>query len=196
MRRVTFENQIAFSSLLLDTLFGLIIYFNVDSIIDITDPLNLFYYIFSMVVVIHWWFLVKSEEDIYGDETARTVTNTMVKTTIIVLLSLFVNITKTFSISQATLFLVGVYLVDILWCIVFRYFGEWITKDKIKIFLMENELDRNLRVDIVGFVSMIILYLTTLMQIQPEIFVLSFALIYIFNIILTYRYRIIDIPIF
>ena len=39
--------QIEFSSVFFDTLFGLVLYFSLDSFLDITDPVHFIFYIFS-----------------------------------------------------------------------------------------------------------------------------------------------------
>ncbi len=67
--------QFSFSSLLFDTLFGLIVFFGLDSFLEIKEPIAFAFYIFSNIILIHWWLLFKSVDDTFGKEVENSVTD-------------------------------------------------------------------------------------------------------------------------
>ncbi len=60
---------------------------------------------------------------------------------------------------------------------------------------MENELNNNLKIDIVAFVVFLWLLLLSPL-LSPLVFVIGFIWLYIIYIILSFRYKIIDLDIF
>ncbi|HRY91580.1 MAG TPA: hypothetical protein P5229_04545 [Candidatus Gracilibacteria bacterium] len=60
--------QIEFASVFFDTLFGLVLYFSLDSFLDITDPVHFIFYIFSAIILVHWWLIFKSCDDMFDKE--------------------------------------------------------------------------------------------------------------------------------
>src|SRR5574337_983720 len=63
-----FLNQLEFSSLLFDTIFGLILFYSFDSLIGIGSAAIMAFYLFSMLILIHWWLIFKSTDDSFSEE--------------------------------------------------------------------------------------------------------------------------------
>jgi len=60
--------QIGFSSVLFDTLFGLILFFSLDSFLVIKGAASFIFYLFSTIIIIHWWLVFKSADDAFEEE--------------------------------------------------------------------------------------------------------------------------------
>ncbi|OGC82570.1 MAG: hypothetical protein A2V81_01310 [Candidatus Abawacabacteria bacterium RBG_16_42_10] len=188
------SHQIDFPMVLFDSLYGLILFFNLDSFLDITDPLHFVLYVFSLIVVIHWWFEYKSADDCYGEEISRSTVNTIIGVILIILLEFFILKMKDGKFYAALSFLMLIFVADIVWALIFRFLGRWKTKDKKLMTYMENELERNMVVDLVALILLAGLFFA-FPYIEIFWFVMSLLLIYIFYIYLTYKYKIIDVEI-
>jgi len=194
IRRINLENQSEFSSLLFDTLFGLILFFNIDSFLEIKDPLHFIFYTFSFLIIVHWWFEIKATLDSYGDEITKTIAHTMIGMVLIISLDIFVLLVKNFEVATAIFFLITVFLLDIIWCLIFLYIGKWGVKDQLKILMMETELANNLKCDLIAVNLFVVLFILV-PTLGASISVAAFIMIYSFYIYLTYHYKIIDIPV-
>ncbi|MEI8253484.1 MAG: hypothetical protein WCG25_07260 [bacterium] len=65
---VTKGQQIEFSSVLFDTLFGLILFFSIDSFLEIHNPLHFVLYLFTLIILIHRRLIFKSCDDAFDKE--------------------------------------------------------------------------------------------------------------------------------
>lgn len=186
--------QSGFSSVLFDTLFGLILYFSLDSILEL-DGANLVFYLFSIVVVVHWWLLFKSVDDSYGEETSKSVTDLVLGITDLVLLEYVVLFARGLEHQKAAVFLMVLLAIDLVWAMAWRYLGSWGEKDKLEIARMEQELSFNIRANAVTLALMGGLLLAGGALTAPW-FIGSFIAIYLLYIFMTLRYRIIDLDLF
>ncbi len=188
-------HQIDFSSVLFDTLFGLVLYFSLDSFLEIQNPIHFVFYLFSIVILIHWWLMFKSVDDMFDNEVTDSGMDIIIGIIELVLLDYLVLTSRSFDYMRTGWFLVALLLVDLLWTMIWRYVGTWRTADLQKIKSMENELDRNLKALVIGLFLMSIFTILSPI-VSPVIFVTGFMGSYIVYIALTFRYKIIDIKIF
>jgi hypothetical protein len=188
-------NQIDFSVVLFDTLFGLILFFSIDSLLDIKEPLKFIFYVFTMIVLIHWWLIFKSADDCFGEEVTQSAADLTFGIIYLILIDYVVVLSKTFDYSKATLFLITLFFVDLIWAFIWLYVGEWKTKDKNNIKAMERELSNNIKIDSIIIVLFLALILLST-ALSPLQFVISFIIMYSLYIIMTFYYKIIDIRIF
>ena len=66
--RIKKGQQIEFSSVLFDTLFGLVLFFSIDSFLDIKDPLHFVFYLFSIIILVHRRLFFKAADDAFDEE--------------------------------------------------------------------------------------------------------------------------------
>lgn len=186
------KNQIEFASILYDTIFGLILYFGMDSFLDVTGPAHFVFYFFSNIILIHWWLIFKSNDDAFGDECSDSVLDLVLSVVFLVLLEFVVLFSKTFDYEKVFYFLIALLGVDLIWALIWKLIGRWRTKDRARIYSMERELSGNIWADIV--ISIFLLPLFFLINyVSAGYFVLVFVVIYLLYILLTFHYRIIDI---
>src|SRR3989338_5792213 len=112
------RNQFEFSELLFDTLFGLVLFFSIDSFLDIVNPIHFIFYISSLIIVIHWWLGVKSADDIFGEEVSHSSLDLILGIIYIIFLEYIVLMSKTFNYSKATLFIILLFGVELIWAII------------------------------------------------------------------------------
>lgn len=185
-------NQIEFASILYDTIFGLILYFGMDSFLDITEPVHFIFYFFSNIILIHWWLIFKSNDDAFGSECSDSVLDLVLSVFLLVLLEFIVLFSKTFEYEKVFYFLVALLSVDLAWALIWKFIGKWKTKNGPEIHSMEKELSGNIWADIV--ISIFLLPLFFLVTyVSAGYFVLVFALIYLLYVLLTFHYKVIDI---
>lgn len=187
--------QVSFSGLLFDTLFGLILFFGLDSFLDITSAPHFIFYLFATIVVIHWWLLFKSADDAFGDEVEDSASDIVFGIIDLLMLEYILLYAKTFQYTTSTWFLVGLLMVDLCWALIWRYVGKWDTTDRDRIGRMERELDRTIRIDIAAAVlfSMLGLFGGALATFP---YVAVFVLAYVAYIILTFRTGVLNLRIF
>ncbi len=189
------NEQIAFSNILFDTLFGLVLYFSIDSILDIKNYTSLLFYLFGMIILIHWWIMFKASDDAYSEEVTDSGLDLIIGIIQVIFIDFIVLSSRSSDYILATKFLIALLSVDLLWAIVWLYIGEWHTKDIVKINLMEKELKNNIKIDSIAFI-LFILFLIIFQSVAFLFFIIGFILIYIIYIILSFKYKIIDIDFF
>ena len=189
------DEQISFSSILFDTLFGLVLYFSIDSILEIKNITALFFYLFGMIILIHWWIMFKASDDAYSEEVTDSGLDLIIGIIQVIFIDFIVLASRSSDYILATKFLIALLAVDLLWAIVWLYVGKWHTKDTLKINLMEKELKNNIKIDSIAFI-LFILFLTIFQFTTFLFFMIGFIVIYLVYIILSFRYKIIDIDIF
>ena len=122
-------HQIDFSSVLFDTLFGLVLYFSLDSFLEIQNPIHFVFYLFSIVILIHWWLMFKSVDDMFDNEVTDSGMDIIIGIIELVLLDYLVLTSRSFDYMRTGWFLVALLLVDLLWTMIWRYVGTWRTAD-------------------------------------------------------------------
>lgn len=188
--------QREFSSILFDTLFGMVIYFSLDSFLEITEPIHFLFYLSSLMILIHWWLEFKSADDTYGGEVTDSVADIALGVAVLVLLEYVVLSSAAFNYVRATTFLIWVLLVDILWAVIFRFYGGWAETDsEAKMDMMDKELERNITADFVTIVMLAFLAFSGSF-IEPIYYVAAYYAIYLIYVSLTFKLRIIDIDVY
>lgn len=185
-------NQIEFASILYDTLFGLILYFGIDSFLEIKDPVHFIFYLFSNIIIIHWWLIFKSTDDAFGNECSDSIVDLVLGLIYLVLLEFIVLYARTFDYEKSFYFLAALLSVDLFWALIWKFAGKWRTKNRTEINSMEKELSGNIYANVIIMVLMIPLFFL-LPYVSAGYFVLIFVLTYILYILLTFEYDIVDI---
>ncbi|MEK7672685.1 MAG: hypothetical protein AAB373_02260 [Patescibacteria group bacterium] len=189
------ENQLSFSSILFDTLFCLVIYFNIDSFLDMKEPLQIVFYVASLILTVHRWMLLKSAADIYDSEVNNSTLNILFGIVRIVLVEHVALLSKNFEYLDATLILVALTVVDLIWDFIWRFVGKWSVKNYKKIRLMENELNNSILID--TFMLILFSGLALSYNYIPTVYYVAlFLLVLTFGISLSYRFKIIDLKFF
>ncbi len=187
--------QIEFSTVLFDTLFGLILFFCLDSFLDIKGVLPFVFYLFSIIVLVHWWLIFKSADDAFSDEVTDSAVDLLFGIVYIVLIEYIILNAKLFATMTATWFLISLLILDLAWALVWRYVGKWHTTKKEKIKSMEKELDQNILVD--SALIAIFIFLAIMAQfLSPAAYVIGFIIFYLLYIVVTFKTKIIDLRIF
>jgi hypothetical protein len=187
--------QIGFSTILFDSLFGLILFFCLDSFLEIKGVFPFVFYLFSIIILVHWWLVFKSADDAFEEEVTDSAVDLVFGIIYIILIEYIILNAKTFAITSATWFLIALLAVDFLWALIWRYVGEWHTKNKEKVKSMEKELDHNIVVDLVMIALFALLALSSA-YLSPAPYIISFIVLYIVYIIITFKTKIIDLRIF
>lgn len=187
--------QIDFSSVLFDTLFGLILFFAMDSFLDIHQPAYFLFYLWAMIITIHWWLMFKSADDAFNTEVTDSAVDLLVGIIEVVLIEYIILSAATFNLAAAVAFVVAVFAVDLLWALAWRYVGKWETVDHDRIHTMEQELQSTILVDTLGLVGFAILW-SILPLLSVSWFVGLFIAFYAVLMVMSFRRRIIDLHIF
>lgn len=187
--------KIEFSPLFFDTLFGLVIFFSLDSFFDIKDISHFIFYLFSTIIVVHWWLMFKSSDDSFGEEVTDSAADLVFGIIYVILLEYVVLFAKDFNYQMSTYYLFALLVLDLIWVTAWKYIGDWHTRDKKKISSMQKELDSNIRVTLFSIVLFIIFIIFGINK-APVISVTWFILSYLTFIFLTFKYKIINIRIF
>jgi hypothetical protein len=194
MKYIPFS-QLDFSSVLFDSLFGLILFFSFDSFLDVAGVPNFILYVFSIVILVHWWLLFKSVDDILKTEVTNSVVDIIFGIVDIILLVFITIYSKYFNMPNVILFTAALFLVDLLWGVLWKYVGKWKTKDKVQIRKMEKELTNTIISDAIGIGSFLLLY--ALIPYLPINLILAvFIFFYGAYIVLTFKKNLIDIKFF
>ncbi|MHB8904118.1 MAG: hypothetical protein ACYC40_03390 [Patescibacteria group bacterium] len=187
--------QIDFSSVLFDSLFGLILFFCLDSFLEIQGTIPFIFYIFSIVILVHWWLNFKSCDDAFGEEVTNSVVDLVFGIIYVILIEYIIINTKLFAVTTATWFLISLLAMDLLWALIWLYVGKWNTIDQEKIKRMERELNHTILVDSAAIA--IFIFLMMMAQfLSPLLYVASFIVLYILYIVATFKTKIIDLRIF
>ena len=187
--------QIEFSSVLFDTLFGLILFFCLDSFLEIKGVPPLIFYLFSIVIVVHWWLNFKSADDAFGEEVTDSAIDLVFGIIYVILIEYIILNAKLFAVTTAIWFLISLLAVDLIWALIWRYVGRWNTTDKEKIKRMEKELDNCLLVNS-ATIAVFIFLIIMAQFLSPALYIAGFIILYIIFIIATFRTKIIDLRIF
>jgi hypothetical protein len=112
MKYIPFS-QLDFSSVLFDSLFGLILFFSFDSFLDVAGVPNFILYVFSIVILVHWWLLFKSVDDILKTEVTNSVVDIIFGIVDIILLVFITIYSKYFNMPNVILFTVTANIVGV-----------------------------------------------------------------------------------
>src|SRR5665647_1639557 len=115
------NQQINFSSILFDTIFGLIIFFSLDSILDVKGTTNFIFYIFTLIIVVHWWLIFKSADDAFAEEVTDSAADLVFGIIYVILLEYVVLYSKTANFKISTAFLISLLVIDLIWTLTWRY---------------------------------------------------------------------------
>lgn len=188
-------SQIEFSSLLFDTLFGLVLFFNIDLFLDIKNPWHLALYFASFFVLVHWWLIFRSADDAFEEEVTDSAADLIFGIIYLIFIDYIILLSRAFDYRGATIFLAALLSIDLVWALIWRYVGEWQSKDPEKIKMMEKELDHTIRIDSVALLCFVPLVAITNF-LSAAAFVTIYILVYLLYIIMTFKTKIIDIKIF
>lgn len=192
---MTREHQITFSDIFYDTMFGLVIFYAIDGLMDLNGIASFAFYIFSMIIIIHWWLIYKSTDDAFADEVKDSIVDLVIGVTQVILVDYVVLFAKTFNYTVANYFLIALIATDLIWACIWLYVGKWRTKKKSKILAMEKELKSTIMADVILLIALTALGFTSIF-LAPEVFVALFILIYSGYMYFTVKFDIIDMKIF
>ena len=166
-----------------------------DSFLEIKEPLNFIFYLFSLIITIHWWLSFKAADDIFKEEVNNSATDLIMGIIYIIIIEYIILFSKTFDYKIATIFLVFLLSFDLLWSLLYRFVGKWDSKDKTRIKYMEKELNCGILVNsiFITFFGLLALFYGWLVPLWFVILFIGGYLVYIF---FTFRYNILDIDIF
>lgn len=187
--------QLEFSSVFFDTLFGLVLFFGLDSFLEIKGTANFIFYILATIIVVHWWLLFKSADDAFTEEVTDSAVDLVFGIVDIILIDYIILLAKTSNYLGATGFLIGLLSFDLLWAIAWRYIGTWHTKDEEKIRFMEHDLNHTIIIDIIGILLFAFLfYFAKDLPALPYVFVA--VIFYAIYILLSFKNKVINLRIF
>ena len=190
------NNQLEFSPILFDTLFGLIIFFNIDTFLELRDPYHIIFYLLGVVVVIHWWLMFKSTDDYFGTEVTKSALDIFFGILYMVCLVYFVHFAKEFEYIKSLIALISLFTLDLIWALIWQYIGQWQTKNKEVIAVMEHDLNKTIKGSSLALLSLLSLLLLSWFVLSAQVFVIIFGILYIAYIFLTFRQKIIDFRVF
>jgi len=185
-------NQREFAGLLYDSLYGLVLFFSLDSFLEIRDPAHFVFYLFSTVVVIHWWLMFKAADDAFERGVRDSAVHIVMNVTYILLLEFMILYSKDFSYAKASIFLLAVTLLDVLWSLMVLKVGHWGTKDRGRIAEMRQELRSILVSDAVLAAGLVCLLILSPF-VSATAYVGAYVALYVLFMYLTFRFKIIDI---
>ncbi len=193
--KLTETHQLEFTTLLFDVLFSLVLFFGIDSFLEIKIASHFIFYIAANIVLIHWWLIYKSAYDMFGTEITNSVTYIIIGIIELIFLDYFIMSAAAFHYTAAVVYLLALFAIDFIWAVVWRYAGQWQTKDEAKIRRMEGELDSAIRLNAIMAVLLLGMTLTA-MSISFSLFFAVFIGIYTLFIFSTFKKKIIDLKIF
>lgn len=187
--------QLEFSTIFFDTLFGLILFFGLDSFLDIQGTASFLFYLLATVIVVHWWLLFKSADDAFSEEVTDSAVDLVFGIIDIILIDYVILLAKTSNYSGAIGYLIGLFVCDLLWALAWRFVGTWQTTNEAKIKLMEQELNNTIIIDLVAIIlfSGLFYFGTELAELS---YVILAVIFYVFYIILSFRNKVINLKIF
>ena len=188
--------QHEFATVLYDTLFGLVLFFSLDSFLDVTDPAHFLFYLFATAVLVHWWLMFKASEDIFGNEFRVTALHLVLNLSVILLLEFFILNARSFNYLAAALFMLAVFVVDMIWAGLALRVHPFKAKGRA-LAAMRKELRYIVGTDAVVVALFGALTATTfLFALPPLLFVVGFVGVYLFFIQLSFKFQIIDLKVF
>lgn len=190
-----FLNQLEFSSLLFDTIFGLILFYSFDSLIGIGSMLIMAFYLFSMLILIHWWLIFKSTDDSFNEEVTDSAADIVFGIVYAVVLYYLVQSSRATDFRTATAFMLGLFVLDFVWSAIWRYVGSWRTNDKDRIRNMEGILNKSLALDFLFAACFAVLFVVQ-RQLPDLAFILAYVGFYVAYITLTFKTKTLNIDIF
>ena len=189
------EGQLSFSTVLFDTLFGLVLYFSIEGFLDISDPIQFIFCLFSAFILVHWWLIFRSVDDAFSNEVWNSAADLVFGIIYIIMIDYNILLARRFEYEKATYFLLALLIIDCTLAMIWRYVGEWRMKDKKVIRGMEHELDNTIRCNI-SVIPLFILLIFFSSHFTPISFVATYIAIYILYGFLTFKYHVIDVGIF
>lgn len=185
-------SQYNFSSLLFDTLFGLVLFFNLDFFLEMKNPWHFGFYLISFFILIHWWLLFRAADDTFGAEVENSLVDLLFGLGDLILITYVILLSRNFEYQQATYFLIALFALDLSWALIWRLVGKWSTPDQSKIQAMERELNYTIIFDIISIILLIGLIISAPWLVAAW-YVYLFAAIYIIFTFLTFQFKIIDL---
>lgn len=192
--KVIFRHQIEFPNILYETIFGLIIYFNFDSFTRITNFSHFLFFFTSFILVIHWWLMFEAAADQFGEETRGSALNLSLNILYLTLIDYIVKFSAEFDYYKTNIFLFLLLVLDIAWALIWKYIKPWRTKDISKINEMNLELIKIIKSDLMLIIPIIGLLIFRNI-ISPLVFISVFIIAYFFYILITFKWKIIDLRI-
>ena len=192
IEKVVFRHQIEFPTILYETIFGLIIYFNLDSFAQIKNSLHFIFFFTSFILVIHWWLMFEAAADQFGEETRSSAFNLSLNIVYLTLINYIVQFAAVFDYYKANIFLLLLLIGDILWALIWKHVKPWKTTDSLRIKEMKLELIKIIKSDLILVIPVIALLVVGNI-ISPISFVLIFAISYFLYIFITFKWKIIDL---
>ncbi|TAK05659.1 hypothetical protein EPO33_00735 [Patescibacteria group bacterium] len=192
----TTASQHAFATVLYDTLFGLVLFFSLDSFLTISEPAHFLFFLFATAVLVHWWLMFKAAEDEFGNEFRTAAVHLVLNLAVILLLEFFILNARTFHYLAAALFMLAVFCVDLAWAGLALRAHRFKAKGR-RLAAMRTELRSIIATD--ALVVALLGALTAaafLFPLPPLVFVLGFVAIYLFYIQLSFKFQIIDLKAF
>lgn len=178
--------------MLYDTLFGLVLFFSLDSFLEIKDPAHLVFYLFTTVVLIHWWLMFKSADDIFVKGLRESALHIVVNIAYILLLEFMILHARSFEGVRAIWYLVAVLLLDLFWAWMVLVADRWNGADAKRIRLMKTELRHIIRIG-VSTATLLAVLAVAAPFLTDAWFVALFVASYGLFIALSFRYKIIDL---
>lgn len=189
------EHQTEFSPVLFDVLFGLLIFQNIAWFFSIRDAAHFCFFIFSIVLVSHWWLKYKSEEEVYGLDVNNSSLDLLFGVIEIVLLESGLLAAGQGDFVSAAFYFSLPLLTEAAWALLWRIFGTWRRSSKQKVKFMEQLLVRTLFLDL-GAAAIIGGVLTSSVVLTAGQFVAVFAAAYSAYIVLTFALEIVELKLF
>ena len=191
------KNQVEFPSLLLDTLFGLVLYFCLDYFLDITNWWHLIFYLSSLFVVVHWWMIFKSTDDMFGLNISNSFVDIILGIIYLILIEMMVLQARVFDVAQSIYFLLAVFIIDLIWALIWFYVGHWNTGNKLHVKAMNKELKNTMLCDVIVLCLYIAFCLSAFyFNLSTSTWVVAHLLIYSLYIYLTFKTKVIDLKFF
>jgi hypothetical protein len=184
--------QMEFPGVLFDVLFGFIMFLSIDSFLGIDSPLHFVFYLFSLIILIHWWLIFKSAGDISSEAFRVPGISIIIRIIELIIIEHTVLAAGSFDFILMTWFMVSLIFINLLWAVARRYAGEWIGANERKIKGAKKDLDGIL---VVNSVMLILFSSLALFSQFAQIFpsAIIFIIFYCFFIALTFKYKIIDL---
>ena len=186
--------QFQFASLLYDSLFGLVIYFSLEKFLEIKDPIHLIFYLFSTIVIIHWWLLFKSADEMFGQITRKSALNLVLNILYIILIQYYVLMSAKFSYNDALIFIFILFIIDLTWALIWSKFLPRRANGLSNLPKMLVEIFNIIKSDLVAIFGLLFLIIFNKFIIAP-IYVFIFISIYTIYIVMTFKYEIIDLDV-
>lgn len=166
-----------------------------DSFLEIKDPLHFLFYLFSVVILVHWWLIYKSVDDAFGEEVANSGLDLIIGIIQIIFIEYIALTSRDFSYLQTTWFVVCLLASDLLWTAIWRFVGRWHTHHPSKVKVMESELKNNFLTTIPVLIIFLLLIVCHSL-LSNQIYVFCYIASYILFIVLTLKLKIIDVSLF